>query len=171
MLTVDGSCRSHQQRRHCLQEYLVPLTERVVESDRDIRDIDDCAYEINTVERSMEVLSTVRLRTPPRASHITSRVVESEPSVVLGFDGGVSVTLRAWRICEERGWGNIHSSHATWDVGADILRWIKQTNFVLRERNGDMLAPEPFKNGVIQFSLRLGEIRSLHPQFDGNCHG
>ena len=170
MLIGDGSCRrSHQQNRHCLQQYPVPLTERVVESDRDI---DDCAYEINTVERSMEVLSTMRLRMPPRASHITSRAVGSESSDVFScFDGGVSVTLRAWRICEERGWGNIHSSHATWDVGADILRWIKQTNFVLRERNGDMLAPEPFKNGVIQFSLRLGEIRSLHPQFDGNCHG
>jgi len=102
MLIGDGTCRrSHQQYGHCLQQYLVPLTERVAESDRAM---DDWAYGINTVERSMEVLSTVRLRTPSRASHITSRVVESEPSVVVtSFDGDVSATLRAWRICEEGG--------------------------------------------------------------------
>ena len=101
MLIGDGTCRrSHQQYRHCLQ-ISGPLDRGVVESDRDI---DDCAYEINTVERSMEVLSTVRLRMPSRASHITSRVAESEPSVVVtSFDGGVSATLRAWRICEEGG--------------------------------------------------------------------
>ena len=120
MLIGDGTCRrSHQQYRHCLQ-ISGPLDRGVVESDRDI---DDCAYEINTVERSMEVLSTVRLRMPSRASHITQSL--SLPSWSLVSTGVCQLRSVHGGSARKEVEGNIHSRHAAWDVGADILRWIK----------------------------------------------
>ncbi len=57
---------------------------------------------------------------------------------------------------------------------ASMQSWlcrIEQANVVLGERNGDMLATEPLKDGLVQFSLRLSEMRNLHPRFDRYSDG